>query len=183
MSMSWYIVHTYSGYELKAKLALEQRIASLGVEDKFGEVLVPTEQGVEMRNGKKRQVTRKFYPGYMLVEMDLDNETWHVVKNTPKVTGFVGGSRNPPAVPDDEIARITSRVGAKAAEEEVEVETRPLVEFVRGEEVRVIAGAFSNMKGEVEEVNPARGKLRVTVNIFGRPTPLELDFTEVEKLS
>ncbi len=182
MTMAWYVVHTYSGYELKAKLALEQRIVSLGVEDRFGEVLVPTEQGVEMRNGNKRQVTRKFYPGYMLVEMNLDNETWHVVKNTPKVTGFVGGSRNPPPIPEAEILRITNRFGAKA-EEETKVEARPLVEFERSEEVRVIAGAFSNMKGIVEEVNPARGKVRVTVNIFGRPTPLELDFTEVEKLS
>ena len=114
--------------------------------------------------------------------MNLDNETWHVVKNTPKVTGFVGGSRNPPPIPEAEILRITNRFGAKA-EEETKVEARPLVEFERSEEVRVIAGAFSNMKGIVEEVNPARGKVRVTVNIFGRPTPLELDFTEVEKLS
>jgi len=182
MTMSWYVVHTYSGYELKAKLALEQRIESLGVSDKFGEVLVPTEQGVEMRNGKKRSITRKFYPGYLLVEMDLDNETWHVVKNTPKVTGFVGGSRNPPPIPGPEIQRITDRFGSQA-EEEAEVAPRPLVEFEVGEEVRVTAGAFSNMKGDVEEVNAQRGKLRVTVNIFGRPTPLELDFTEVEKLS
>lgn len=182
MTMSWYVVHTYSGYELKAKLALEQRIEALGVSDRFGEVLVPTEQGVEMRNGKKRSITRKFYPGYMLVEMNLDNETWHVVKNTPKVTGFVGGSRNPPPIPALEIQRITDRFGGQV-EEESEVAPRSLVEFEIGEEVRVTAGAFSNMKGAVEEVNAQRGKLRVTVNIFGRPTPLELDFTEVEKLS
>jgi len=182
MSMSWYVVHTYSGYELKAKLALEQRIESLGVADRFGEVLVPTEQGVEMRNGKKRSVTRKFYPGYLLVEMNLDNETWHVVKNTPKVTGFVGGSRNPPPIPAPEIQRITDRFGTQA-EEETEAAPKNLIEFELGEEVRVIAGAFANMKGSVEEVNAQRGKLRVTVNIFGRPTPLELDFTEVEKLS
>ncbi len=180
MTKSWYVVHTYSGYELKAKAALEQRIQSLGATEAFGQVLVPTEEGVEVRNGKKRNVTRKFYPGYLLVEMELNNETWHVVKNTPKVTGFVGGSRNPPPVPKEEMLRITNRFLAPA--EEVEAAPRPMVQFEMGEEVRVIGGAFANMKGTVEEVNEGRGKLKVTVNIFGRPTPLELDFTEVEKL-
>ncbi len=178
MAMAWYVVHCYSGYEQKAKTALEQRIDTLGCIDRFGEVLVPTEQGFEVKNGKKRAVTRKFYPGYILVQMELDNETWHVVKNTPKITGFVGGSRNPPPVPDFEIRRITNQL-----EEEDEAAPKPLVDFEKGEEVRVIGGAFANMKGHVEEVNAGRGKLRVMVNIFGRPTPLELDFTEVEKLS
>ncbi len=178
MAMAWYVVHCYSGYEQKAKTALEQRIDTLGCADRFEEVLVPTEQGFEVKNGKKRAVTRKFYPGYILVHMELDNETWHVVKNTPKITGFVGGSRNPPPVPDFEIRRITNQL-----EEEDEAAPKPLVDFEKGEEVRVVGGAFANMKGHVEEVNAGRGKLRVMVNIFGRPTPLELDFTEVEKLS
>ncbi len=177
MAMAWYVVHTYSGYEQKAKLALENRIRQHGVEHKFGRILVPTEQAVEVRNGKKREVTRKFYPGYILVEMELDNETWHVVRHTPKVTGFVGGARNPPPVPEHEIRRITRRF-----EEDVEEEApRPVIDFERGERVRVLGGAFANITGVVEEVNPSRGKLRVMVQIFGRETPLELDFTEVEK--
>ena len=180
MAKAWYVVHTYSGYELKAKAALEQRIDSLGVDDRFGEVLVPTEQGVEMRNGQKHMVTRKWYPGYILVQMDLDNETWHVVKNTPKVTGFVGGSRNPPPVPEHEMRRITSHF---SDEEESEETPKPLMSFTREEEVRVLAGAFANMTATVEEVHANRARLKVIVNIFGRPTPLELDFTEVEKLS
>ena len=157
------------------KVVLAGMSANLCVEAHLREL---TEQGFEVKNGKKRAVTRKFYPGYILVHMELDNETWHVVKNTPKITGFVGGSRNPPPVPDFEIRRITNQL-----EEEDEAAPKPLVDFEKGEEVRVIGGAFANMKGHVEEVNAGRGKLRVMVNIFGRPTPLELDFTEVEKLS
>ena len=177
MAKAWYVVHTYSGYEDKAKQALEQRIDANDARDRFGDILVPSEQGVEVRDGKKRNVKRRWFPGYILVEVELDNQTWHIVKNTPKVTGFVGGSRNPPPVPEHEMRRIV----AHFAEEEVN-EERPLVNYETGEEVRVIAGAFSNMKGLVEEVFENRARLKVTVNIFGRSTSLELDFTEVEKL-
>ena len=158
MAQAWYVVHTYSGYELKAKQALEQRIEALGVSDRFGDVLVPTEQGVEMRNGQKHTVTRKWYPGYILVQMDLDNETWHVVKNTPKVTGFVGGARNPPPVPEHEMRRITAHF---SEEEEGEEIAKPLMSFDKDEEVRVLAGAFANMTATVEEVYANRARLKV----------------------
>jgi transcriptional antiterminator NusG len=178
MAKAWYVVHTYSGYEKKAKDGLELRIAANDAQDRFGDILIPADTGVEIRNGKKRQVTRRWFPGYILVEVELDNETWHIVKNTPKITGFVGGSRNPPPVPDHEMVSIKANF---AGEEEVGEETA-LTEFDIKEEVRVIAGAFSNMKGVVEEVFANRARLKVTVNIFGRSTSLELDFTEVEKL-
>lgn len=178
MAMAWYVVHTFSGFENKAKQALEQRVKALGCEDRFGEVLVPTEQVVEVKGGQKRSVTRKFFPGYILVNMHLDNETWHVVRNTPKITGFVGNARNPPAVSPAEVARITRRM-----DQGDDNKPKPKVNFERGEEVRVVDGPFATMKGTVEEVNEARGKLRVMVTIFGRPTSVELDFTQVEKLS
>lgn len=177
MAFAWYIVHTYSGFENKAKLALEDAIRRQGLEDKFGEVLVPTETVVEVKDGQKRTTTRKVYPGYMFVQMVLDNETMHAVKSTPKVTGFIGGDRNPPPVPEAEIRRITNQM-----EEEDEGVARPVVEFERGEEVRIIDGPFASMKARVDEVNQARGKLRVMVSIFGRTTPVELDFTQVERL-
>lgn len=174
--MNWYVVNTHSGYENKAKLALEDAIQRAGIEHKFGEVLVPTEQVVEVRDGKKKTTTRKSYPGYMFVQMAMDNESFHVVRTTPKVKGFIGGTRNPPPMPDDEVRRITHQV-----EEEGDV---PVVvaDFTRGEEVRVIDGPFASMNGKVEEVNAPRAKLRVLVTIFGRPTSVELDFTQVERL-
>ena len=174
--MNWYVVNTHSGYENKAKLALEDAIARSGLDHKFGEVLVPTEQVVEVRDGKKKTTTRKSYPGYMFVQMDLDNESFHVVRSTPKIKGFIGGSRNPPPMPEEEVRRITNQV-----EEEGDA---PVVvaDFERGEEVRVIDGPFASMMGKVEEVNATRAKLRVMVSIFGRPTSVELDFTQVERL-
>lgn len=179
MAMAWYVVNTFSGYENKAKLALEERINVLGVPDRFGEILVPTEQVVEVKGGQKRSVTRKFFPGYILVQMDLDNETWHVVRNTPKITGFVGGNnRRPPPVPEAEVRRITRRMGIGE-----DARPKPKLNFERNEEVRIIDGPFASMNGNVEEVNQGRGKLRVIVAIFGRPTSVELDFTQVEKLS
>jgi transcription termination/antitermination protein NusG len=176
MAMRWYVVHTYSGYENTAKKALEERIGLLGFQERIVEVLVPTEQVVEVRGGQKRVTTRKFLPGYLLVRMNLDDETWHVVKNTPKITGFVGNMRNPPPVPDEEVERITSRM------DDGESEPKPVMHFERGEEVRVNDGPFATMKGTVEEANPTRGKLRVMVSIFGRPTAVELDYSQVEKL-
>lgn len=176
MAMAWYVVHTYSGYENKAKQALEERVKALNKGEFFQEILVPTEKVVEVKGGQKKTTSRKFFPGYILVKMELNNETWHIVKNTPKVTGFVGGARNPPPVPEEEVLRITHQMT-----EGEQKPTRMAVNYERGEEVRVIEGPFANFKGKVEEVNPARGKLRVLVSIFGRSTPVELDFGQVEK--
>ncbi len=176
MALAWYVVHTYSGYENKAKLALEERIRSLGKDEFFGEILVPQEQVIEVRDGKKRQTTRKFFPGYMLVQMEYTNETYHIVKNTPKVTGFVGGGeKHPPQVPEEEVQRITSQV------EDGAERPKPMLIFEKGEQVRVVEGPFAGFNGMVDEVRPEKGKLRVMVSIFGRSTPVELDFTQVEK--
>ena len=175
MAMAWYVVHTYSGYENKAKLALEERIRLHDLEDRIIEVLVPTEQVMEVKNGKKRLVTRKFFPGYILVNLELDNETWHLVRNTPKITGFVGGARNPPPLPQHEVDRLIQR--------EPELIPKAVLNFQTEERVRVIEGPFAKMEGVIEEVNDTREKLRVIVTIFGRPTSVELDFTQVEKLS
>lgn len=174
MAKRWYAVHTLSGSEDKAMKALQQRIEQYGLTDRFGRVLVPSETVVDPKT--KRKITRRFYPGYMLVEMDLDNETWHLVKTTPKVTGFVGGARNPPPVPVEEVERITKML----ANEE---EPRPVMDFEVGEEVRLTEGRYASMRGVVEEINEARGKLRVVINMFGRPVPTELGFHQVEKLS
>lgn len=173
--MKWYVVHTYSGFETKAKIALEERAASLKKEEFFGEILIPSENVVEMVQGEKKTTTRKFFPGYILVKMILNDETWHVVKNTPKITGFVGGTQRPPAVPEKEVLRLTKQI--------TEGTLRPKMKmsFEKGESVRVIAGPFQNFNGLVDEVKPDKGKLRVLVSIFGRSTPVELDFAQVEK--
>ncbi len=174
---AWYVVHTYSGYENKARMALEERIRSLGKQEYFGEILVPEEQVVERtKSGKTRQTSKRFYPGYILVNMLLDNETWHIVKNTPKVTGFVGGNnRKPPKVPKHEVDRILGLMEEGAAE------VKPKMEFEKGETIRVVEGPFANFNGLVDEVRPDKGKLRVMVSIFGRATPVELDFLQVQK--
>ena len=177
MAMAWYVVHTYSGYENKAKLALEDAIRRYALEDKFGEILVPTEKVVEVKDGKKKTNTRKVFPGYIFVQMEINTETWHVVKTTPKITGFIGGSRNPPPITEEEIKRI---IGVESEDEQDE--TTVVIDFERGDEINIIDGPFASMKGRVEEVNQARGKLRVMVSIFGRPTAVELDFTQVESL-
>jgi transcriptional antiterminator NusG len=175
--MKWYGVHTYSGYENKVKLSLEERIRSMGVEDQFEEILIPAETVVEMRKGERRTSTRKFFPGYILVKMELNDETWHVVTGTSKVTGFVGGGQNPPSIPDAEVLKITNRM-----EEGVE-KPKPKVLFDVGETVRVVDGPFLNFTGVVEDVRPERGTLKVMVSIFGRGTPVELEFIQVEKTS
>ena len=177
MSMRWYGVHTYSGYENKVKLSLEERIRSLGFEENFEEILIPAETVVEMRKGERKTSTRKFFPGYILVKMDLNDETWHVVTGTAKVTGFVGGGQNPPAIPEHEVKKITDRM-----EEGVE-KPKPKVLFDVGETVRVVDGPFLNFTGVVEDVRPERGTLKVMVSIFGRGTPVELEFIQVEKTS
>ena len=175
MSKAWYVVHTYSGYELKAKQNLEERIRKLGKDEFFGDILVPTENVVEMVKGKKRESRRKFFPGYILVNMLLNDDTWYIVKNTPKITGFVGGTTQPPPIPDEEVMRITQQI------EEGSLKPKPKAMFETGEAVRIIDGPFTSFNGIVEEVKPEKGKLRVAVSIFGRSTPVELDFTQVEK--
>jgi transcription termination/antitermination protein NusG len=174
MAMHWYVVHTYSGYEQKAKKALDERIKQHSVEHLFEEVLVPEEQVVEVKKGVKKSSKRQFFPGYMLVRMELNETTWHIVKGTPKVTGFVGGSLKPPIVPDAEIARLTNQI------EEGTLKPKPKIEFEKGENVKVISGPFNTFAGIVDEVYEGKGKLRVMVSIFGRSTPIELDFTQVE---
>lgn len=175
MVKQWYVVHTYSGYEQKAKLALEDRIKSLNLVDRFEEVLVPSEDVVEIKKGVKKKSSRKFFPGYILVKMDLSDETWHAVRGTPKVTGFVGNSINPPVVPEQEVEKLTRRI------REGSMKPKLKVEFEKSESVRVVSGPFATFNGVVEEVNPAKGRLKVLVSIFGRSTPIELDYSQVEK--
>jgi transcriptional antiterminator NusG len=173
--LQWYVVHTYSGFEQKAKLALQERIRQHKMEDSFSDILIPSENVIELVRGEKKTTSRKFFPGYMLVKMKLNDNTWHLVKNTSKITGFVGNATKPPAVPEEEVLRITNQM------EQGTLKPRPKVEFEEGESVRVIDGPFVNFNGVVEEVKPDKGKLRVLVSIFGRSTPVELDFVQVEK--
>ena len=175
MNHQWYVVHTYSGYEQKAKSALEERIRALGKADFFTEILIPSENVVEIKKGVKKTSSRKFFPGYIMVKMVLNDETWHLVKNTPKITGFVGNSTNPPTVPEQEVRRITRQI------DEGTLRPKPKVVFEKGENVRVVEGPFATFNGVVEDVNPEKGKLKVLVSIFGRSTPIELDFMQVEK--
>lgn len=176
MALRWYVVHAYSNFENKVKTSLEERIKMHGLEHKFGKIMVPTEEVVEMREGQKRRSERKFFPGYVLVQMDLDEETWHLVKEVPKVLGFIGGSSDRPApITEAEANAILNRV-----EEGVD-KPRPKVLFEPGEVVRVINGPFNDFSGVVETVNYDKNKLRVAVQILGRPTPVELDFAQVEK--
>ncbi|MBW1614556.1 MAG: transcription termination/antitermination protein NusG [Deltaproteobacteria bacterium] len=153
MKLNWYIVHTYSGFENRVKLALQEKVRSLGKEEFFGQIIVPTEQVVELVKGKKKTSSRKFYPGYIMVQMALTDETWHIVQDTHKVTGFLGGER-----------------------------PKPKFLFEEGDEVRVIDGPFNNFNGMVEEVKPDKAKLKVLISIFGRSTPVELDFVQVTKI-
>jgi len=176
MPLKWYVVHAYSNFENKVKSSLEDRIKLKGLQHKFGKIMIPTEEVVEMREGQKRRSERKFFPGYVLVQMDLDEETWHLVKEVPKVLGFIGGSSDKPApITDEEALFILQRV-----EEGVD-KPRPKVLFEPGEVVRVTDGPFNDFNGVVENVNYEKNKLRVAVQILGRSTPVELDFSQVEK--
>jgi transcriptional antiterminator NusG len=176
MALQWYVVHAYSNYEHKVKTSLQERIKRYGLEAKFGEVLVPTEEVVEMREGQRRKSERKFFPGYVLVQMEMDDETWHLVKEVPKVLGFIGGSSDRPApITQKEANAILNRV-----QEGVD-KPRPKVLFEPGEVVRVTAGPFNDFNGVVEHVNYEKNKVRVAVQILGRSTPVELDFGHVEK--
>ena len=176
MTQQWYVVHAYSNYEHKVKSSLEERIKRFGLENKFGEILVPTEEVVEMREGQRLRSERKFFPGYVLVKMEMDDETWHLVKEVPKVPGFIGGSSDKPApITEREADSILNRV-----QEGVD-KPRPKVLFEPGEVVRVIEGPFNDFNGVVEQVNYEKSKVRVAVQILGRSTPVELDFGQVEK--
>jgi transcriptional antiterminator NusG len=176
LSKHWFVVHAYSGFEKQVVRALTERIELSGLSDRFGEVLVPTEEVVEMRAGKKRRSERKFFPGYVLVQMELDDETWHLVKETPKVLGFIGGKADKPApISEAEASAILQRV--QAGSEHV----TPKTVYEPGELVRVIDGPFNDFNGVVEEVNYEKSRLHVAVSIFGRSTPVELGFDQVEK--
>ena len=176
MSKRWYVIHAYSGFEKSVQRALLERIERTGMQDKFGEILVPLEEVVEMKGGQKAISERKFFPGYVLAEMEMTDESWHLVKSTPKVTGFVGGSGNKPTpITEKEVAAIMRQI-----QEGVE-KPKPKVLFEVGESVRVNEGPFNDFHGNVEEVNYDKNKLRVSVLIFGRATPVELDFSQVEK--
>jgi transcriptional antiterminator NusG len=176
VALKWYIVHVYSGFENKVKVALEERITAGPNPEKFGEVLVPTEEIVELVKGKRKTSSRKFYPGYILVKMQLDDETWHIVNDTAKVTGFLGGREKPTPISDDEADQILNRMEAG------KLKPQPKYFFESGDDVRVIDGPFTNFNGTVEEVNPEKGKIKVLVSIFGRATPVELDFVQVQKM-
>ncbi|GAB3656213.1 transcription termination/antitermination protein NusG [Ramlibacter alkalitolerans] len=174
--LRWYVVHAYSGMEKAVERNIKERINRAGMQDMFGEILVPTEEVVEIKNGQKRSSERRFYPGYVLVQMVMNDESWHLVKHTNKVTGFVGGAKNRPApISDEEVAKILGQM-----EEGVE-KPRHKVEFTVGEYVRVKDGPFTDFNGTVEEVNYEKSKVRVSVTIFGRATPVELEFSQVEK--
>ena len=176
MALRWYVIHAYSGFEQQVIRSLEERIKLHGMEDKFGQILVPTEEVVEMRDGQKRKSSRKFFPGYVLIQMDMDDDSWHLVKDAPKVMGFIGGtSDRPAAITQKEADAILNRVL-----EGVE-KPRPKVLFEPGEVVRINDGPFNDFNGVVEEVDYDKNRLRVEVSIFGRSTPVDLEFSQVEK--
>lgn len=176
MALRWYVVHAYSGFESQVKRSLEERIKLKAMEEKFGQILVPTEEVIEMRDGQKRKSDRKFFPGYVLVQMDMDDDTWHLVKETPRVMGFIGGTSDKPApISEKEAQAILDRV------QEGTERPRPKVLFEPGEVVRINDGPFNDFNGVVEEVDYEKNRLRVEVSIFGRSTPVDLDFGQVEK--
>lgn len=175
MAMRWYIVHVYSGFERKVEQAIREQAQIKGLAERFEEVMVPTEEVVEMRRGQKVTSERKFFPGYVLVKVDLDDDSWHLVKNTPKVTGFLGAGGRPMPITDVEAERIINQV-----KDGVE-RPKPLISFEVGEAVRVCDGPFASFNGLVEEVDEERARVKVAVTIFGRPTPVELEYTQVEK--
>lgn len=176
MALRWYVVHAYSGYENQVKRSLEERVKRAGLEDKFGQILVPTEEVIEMREGQKRKSDRKFFPGYVLVQMEMTDETWHLVKGVPRVMGFIGGTADRPApITEKEAQAILDRV------QEGTEKPRPKVLFEPGEVVRIIDGPFNDFNGVVEEVDYDKNRLRVAVLIFGRSTPVDLEFSQIEK--
>lgn len=175
MAKNWYIIHTYSGFEKKVAETLKSRVAAAGLSDQFGEIMVPSEDVLEVRQGKKTVTPKLFYPGYVLVEMDLNNDSWHLVRSTPRVTGFVGSGQMPSPLTAEEVDRIVHRVEIAAEH------PKPKLSFEKGETVKINEGPFKDFTGLVDEINDDRSTLRVMVTIFGRSTPVELDFYQVEK--
>ncbi len=172
----WYVIHTYSGFENKVKQSIEQRVAALGAGAAVSQVMIPTETVVELKKGKRREASQKFFPGYVLVRMAMSDELWYLIKNTPKVTGFVGPGVRPTPIPEDQVRAIMQQVETGAER------PKHRILFSRGESVRVIDGPFSNFTGVVDEVKPDKGRLKVMVSIFGRPTPVDLEFLQVERV-
>lgn len=175
MAKNWYVIHTYSGYENRVKAVLQERIKASGMEHLFGEILVPTENVVELVKGEKKTSTRKFFPGYILVNMELTNETRHLVRSTPKVTKFIESDNKPTPLPEEKVREIINQIN------EGTLKPKPKVTFEKGDSVRIIDGPFVNFNGIVDEVKPDKGRLKVLVSIFGRETPLELEFLQVKK--
>ncbi len=176
MDKQWYVIHTYSGHENKVRASLEERLTSLGYTDRVEQILVPTEDVVEVKGGKRRVSSRKFFPGYLLIEMEMADDIWNVINETPKVTGFLGGGKAPTPLSEEEVEHILEHMRGDTTE------PKPQVDFDLGENVRVIEGPFSTFTGVIREVNPERGKVKVMVSIFGRATPVELDFLQVERV-
>jgi transcriptional antiterminator NusG len=176
VSKKWYIIHTYSGFEQKVKGAIMERARARGLEDQVAEVLVPTEMVEEMVKGERKLSSRKFYPGYVLVHMEMTDASWHLVKDTPKVTGFVGSKEEPVAIPEEEAQKIIAQM------QEGVLRPKPKIKFEQGDKVQVTDGPFTNFTGVVDEVRPDRGRVRVMISVFGRPTPVELEFTQLEKI-
>ena len=175
-NFKWYIIHAYSGFERKVRESLESRIRAFGLENRIGRIMIPTEPVTELRNGKKYTIDRVFLPGYVLVEMELDNDLWHVIKNTPRVTGFLGTGDNPVALSEEEVSSILFRTDAAKDKPTMKVK------FAKGEQVRISEGPFANFNGAVDDINEDKQTLKVMVSIFGRPTPTEVEFSQVEKI-
>ncbi len=175
-NFKWYIIHAYSGFERKVRESLESRIRAFGLENRIGRIMIPTEPVTELRNGKKYTTDRVFLPGYVLVEMELDNDLWHVIKNTPRVTGFLGTGDNPVALSEEEVSSILFRTDTTKDKPTLKVK------FAKGEQVRINEGPFANFNGTVDEINDDRQTLKVMVSIFGRPTPVEIEFAQVDKI-
>lgn len=176
MANKWYVIHTQTGYEDKVKASIEKKAETSNLKALISQVLVPTERVSEVKDGKKKISTRKFFPGYLLVEMDLTDETWYLIKNTPGVSGFIGSGRKPVPLQESEVEAILKQT------EIAKEKPTPKVIFEKGEGVRVLEGPFTNFNGTIEEINPAKGKLKVTISIFGRATPVELEYWQVEKI-
>jgi transcriptional antiterminator NusG len=176
VALKWYIIHTYSGFEQKVKAAILERAKARGLDQYVADVLVPTETVEEMVKGERKLSSRKFYPGYIMVQMELNDETWHLVKDTPKVTGFIGSKDEPVAIPEEDAAKIIAQM------QEGVLRPKPKIKFEQGDKVQVTDGPFANFAGVVDEVRPDRGRVRVMISVFGRPTPVELEFTQLEKI-
>jgi len=176
MSLGWYVVHTYSGCEQKVKLTLEEQLERLNLQDKVTKIMIPMEDIIEVRSGTRKISSRKRYPGYIFIQMDMDEDMWYMVKNIPKVTGFLGGKNKPTPISEEEVNQLIEQLKSDTAK------PKPKVMYLHGENIRVIDGPFASFNGVIEEVHPDRGKVKVMVSIFGRSTPVELEFTQIEKV-